>query len=139
MKQQITFLILLAFISANAFGKVVIRGKIQNYDGKSIVYYHPTIEGIYTPYWKEIKPTTAGVFIIEFENTGLGTTTVTYKSFHYRFIHEANSKIYFELDEQVTNTSKRVSGWKKYATWDSLKQIATIKISGDHADKSVLQ
>jgi len=134
VKRQITFLILLSMLSAHAFGKVVIRGKIRNYDGKSSVYYQPTIEGIYTPYWKEIKPTTTGVFFIEFENTGLGITTVSYKSIHYRFIHEGNSKIYFELDQQIINTSKRVSGWKKYATWDSLKQIATIKISGDHAE-----
>lgn len=84
MKRQLPFLILLSLLSVHAFGKVVIRGKIRNYDGKSIVYYHPTIEGIYTPYWKEITPTTTGVFIIEFENTGLGTTMVFYKSIHSR-------------------------------------------------------
>lgn len=133
MLRSILFLFIL-FLGFPSEGKVVIRGKIRNYDGKSIVYYHPTIEGIYTPYWKEIKPTTTGVFIIEFENTGLGTTTVSYKSIHYRFIHEVNSKIYFELDEQVLHMSKRIGGWKKYARWDSLKQIATIKISGDHAE-----
>lgn len=131
MKQQIAFFILLTIIAANAFGKVVIRGKIRNYDGKSIVYYHPTIEGIYTPYWKEIKPTTTGVFIIEFENTGLGTTTVGHKGILYRFLIDSDTKIYFEFDQRIIDYSQIKPGIDRFVFADSLKRAATIQISGD--------
>jgi thiol-disulfide isomerase/thioredoxin len=131
VKKQITLFILLAIMSANAFGKVVIRGKIRNYDGKSSVYYQPTIEGIYTPYWKEVKPTTTGVFIIEFENTGIGTTIVGYKGIRYRFLIETDTKIYFEFDQRVIDYSKIKPGIDRFVFADSLKRVATLQISGD--------
>lgn len=75
MRISITIFLIVSFVhSAN--GKVAIRGKILNYDGKSVVYYHPTIEGVFTPYWKEVKPSASGTFLIEFENKGIGTKVV---------------------------------------------------------------
>lgn len=128
-----TIIIILALLYCNTgWGTVTIRGKIIGYDGKSIVYYHPTIEGIYTPYWKEIKPFGSGTFKIEFENEGYGNTTISYKNLHYRFFHDGNSQIYFEVKEIQDGKKRRISGDKRFVIADSIKQVNTVKISGNY-------
>jgi hypothetical protein len=88
MKKITALFLLMACFSMVSYGngKVVIRGKIRNYDGKSLVYYHPTIEGIYTPYSNKVRPLPNGTFRIEFENKGLGNVKVNYKMKTLRFI-----------------------------------------------------
>jgi hypothetical protein len=116
----------------SGWGKVVIHGKIMGYDGKSIVYCHPTIEGVYTPYWKEIKPSSNGTFKVEFENQGYGNTTISYKNLRYRFFHDTHSEIHLEIKEIQSGKKRRISGDRIFTMTDSLKQANTIKISGDY-------
>ena len=125
------FLILL-LSGCSVVGQVVIRGKIIGYDGKSLVYYHPTIEGIYTPYWKEVKPTANGSFRIEYKNEGYGNARVAYKGTGYRFFHDSDSEIYLEMREQDRGKRKRVVGQKIFVYADSIKQAVTTKITGDY-------
>lgn len=132
MKKRTAFFLLLTCISMLSYGKVVIRGKIRNYDGKSLVYYHPTIEGIYTPYSNKIQPLPNGTFRIEFENVGLGNVKINYKMLLYRFFHDENSQVFFEFNDQGIDWPKRAIGNKLFTIADSLKQLVTIKISGDY-------
>src|SRR5690606_34770204 len=71
-------------------------------------------------------------FKIEFENEGYGNTTISYKNSHYRFFHDANSQIYFEVKEIQDGKKRRISGDKIFVLADSLKQVNTVKISGDY-------
>lgn len=41
MKVILPFLLLISLTSFTCSGKVIIRGKILDYDGKSLVYYNP--------------------------------------------------------------------------------------------------
>lgn len=109
----------------------MIRGKISGYDGRSLVYYHPTIEGIYTPYWKEIKPAPSGSFRITFRNEGYGNTRVSYKGAVYRFFHDSHSQIDFEMRDPGNGKRKRIAGKGFFEQSDSIKQAVTIKITGD--------
>jgi thiol-disulfide isomerase/thioredoxin len=133
-------LLLIAF-SSLAFGqkekkateKILVQGKIVGYDNESVVSYHVIKEGIFTPYWKEVKPSSNGTFKIEFENKGYGSIRVTYKNMTYRFFHDAKSKIYFEIKELPSTTKRRrVKGENIFTTSDSLKQTTLLKISGDY-------
>lgn len=129
------FFLLILFFYLPSEAKVAIRGKILQYDGKSRVYYRSTIEGIYTPYGNEIKPSSSGTFLIEFESEGIGNITLGYKSILYRFFHDVNSKINLEIDESKIVLPKRIQGvdvTDRYFIIDSVKQVATKLISGDH-------
>jgi thiol-disulfide isomerase/thioredoxin len=130
MKYVLTIFALSFIFSAEA--NVIIKGRILHYDGKTIIYYYPTIEGIHTPYWKEIKPDATGKFTIEFMNEGYGTTTLVYKGLLYRFFHDARSMIYFELDQRKIPETKRKRGRDYYLFADSLKQVVSAKITGDY-------
>jgi thiol-disulfide isomerase/thioredoxin len=114
--------------------QVVIRGKINGYDGESKVYYHPTLEGVFAPYWKELKPDGNGSFRIVFKNEGYGNTRVSYKGIVYRFFHDADSEIFFEIKElwKGRGTRRRVAGDKIFAYTDSIKQAITLKIGGEY-------
>ena len=118
----------------SGWSKVSIRGKILNYDGKSIVYYHPTIEGIYTPYWIEVTPSGNGTFRIEYENEGYGNVRISYKGIGYRFFHDSDSKIYFEIKEKPEGARKRIAGERIFVVSDSIKQLMTVKIIGDYEE-----
>lgn len=129
------FFLLILFFCFPGEAKVSIRGKILHYDGNSRVYYRSTIEGIYTPYGQEIKPSSSGSFLIEFESEGIGNITLGYKSILYRFFHDGNSKINLEIDESKIVLPKRIHGvdvTDRYFIIDSIKQVATKLISGDH-------
>lgn len=128
---RIIFFLLTLFFGLPSEGKVVIRGKIRNYDGKTAVYYHPTIEGIYTPYSIKVQPLPNGTFRIEFENLGLGNVKVNYKMLLYRFFHDENSQIYFEFNDQGIDWPTRVERNKLF-TADSLKKLVTINVGGDY-------
>lgn len=150
----IFFIIILFSLEGN--GQVLIEGKIHNYDGKSEVYYHPTLEGIYSPTTKTIQPNTRGEFKIKFKNEGYGTTQIGYKRIIYRFFHDGNSQISFEIDQGNIKNPKRVKSYKTlfdslkdqktvraYTTrlnierakrMDSIKQASTLIIRGDYED-----
>jgi thiol-disulfide isomerase/thioredoxin len=128
-----TLLLLMSLAACCAsFAKVIIRGKIHNYDGKSIVYYHPVVEGIYTPYGKEIQPAANGSFHIEFEAEGYGSARISYQQVVYRFFHDSNSQIYVEIREKEKKPRKRIPGERIFLKADSVKQATTIRISGDY-------
>lgn len=126
------FSILIILSQFTSFSQITIEGKIHNYDGKAIISYHPTIEGIYTPYWKEVKPKPDGSFTIKYVNEGYGTTNIFFNSLVYRFFHGSDSKIYFELDQDKIIKPKKIIN--RYFTNDSIKQKATLKIRGDHQE-----
>ena len=129
------FLILALLAFSPSFATVTIKGKILNYDGRSLVLYQPTVQGIFAPYVKEVKPDAAGEFVISFENPGLGTTVVAYKALVYRFLHDSDSKIYVEFDQSKLASYNPFNGPRLSDVaffFDSLKQVATTKISGSH-------
>jgi|GEM_PF-930101 len=132
MHVRITLLIFVLLYSITGWSKVIIRGKIIDYDGKSVVRYQPTIEGIFVPYAKEVKPSSNGTFKIEFENEGYGNTRMVYKYAHYRFFHDTNSQIYVEIKELPVRKGRSVRGNELYLVFDSLKQRMTVNISGDY-------
>lgn len=131
MSLRLCIILLLFCFHYTVSGKVIIRGKINNYDGKTLIYYHPTIEGIYAPYSNKVKPLPNGNFRIEFENIGLGNVKINYKMLLYRFFHDENSQIYFEFNDEGINRPKKLSN-DLFLTADSLKHLVTIKISGDY-------
>lgn len=131
MKFTACFFLLVLLSACTALSQVVIRGKIIGYDGRSLVYYHPTIEGIYTPYWKEIRPASNGSFRIEYKNEGYGNARVAYKGTAYRFFHDSHSQIYFEMRDRGNVKRKRIIGQSIFEESDSIKQTVTIKITGD--------
>lgn len=134
MKFGFLLLFVTLFTGSTAWGKVSIRGKILEYDGKSLVYYHPTIEGIFAPYGKQVKPAGNGTFRIEYENAGYGNIRISYKGVVYRFFHDSDSEIYFEIKEKEKRTRRRIPGEKIFFVSDSIKQAITVEISGDYQD-----
>jgi peroxiredoxin len=91
------------------------------------------MEGIFAPYYKELKPDASGMFVIKFENPGIGTILLSYKSFIYRLLYDSNSEIYIECDESKLAKynpfhKSRLADINYFS--DSLKQVGTVKISG---------
>lgn len=129
---RIAILTLASINYTTVCARVIIQGKIIGYDGKAVVYFRPTIEGIYTPYWKTIKPSGNGTFKIEFENEGYGNTTISYKNLRYRFFHDSNSQIRFEFKEVQDGKKKRATGNNALLLADSIKQLSTVLIAGDN-------
>ncbi len=133
---KIKILITLLFTGYVGLGNVVIKGKIHNYDGKSIVGYYTTLEGIVTTYWEEVQPYPNGTFRIEFENKGYGTVNIFFKRMSYRFFCNEKSKIFLEIDQDKIHFPDRYSGHSgdgtdRFYLLDSIKQQATISITGD--------
>lgn len=119
-------------ITGSATAKVVITGKILHYDGTTVVYYHPTIEGIHTAYWLEVKPSTSGSFRIEFENAGLGTTVIGFQSHVYRFLHDENSKITIVIDQSRMHKKHKTPHRELH--YDSSRREALISLTGSYQD-----
>lgn len=131
MKHILTFV--LVFFYFCGYSQVVVKGKIHNYDGKSIIYYNPTIEGIHTPYWFEIIPSPGGKFKIQYKNEGYGTLDMSFAHLSYRFFHDENSEIYVEIDQSNINIPKNCPTGD-VVTYDSIRQVATQEISGDYEE-----
>ncbi len=134
MKYKILFVLL--FTSIISLGKVVIKGKIHNYDEKSIVGYYTTLEGIVTTFWEEVQPYPNGTFKIEFENKGYGTVIVFFNRMSYRFFCYEKSKIFLEIDQDKVHFPNSYGGHSgdgtdRFYLLDSIKQQATISITGD--------
>ncbi|HMP99432.1 MAG TPA: hypothetical protein PKC24_06590 [Cyclobacteriaceae bacterium] len=127
-------LVLIVLSTALAEAKVVIRGKILNYDGKSTVSYRPTIDGVNAMYWIDVKPAPNGTFRVEYDCEGYGITRISFRSMTYRFFHDSNAKIYFEIDQSKINQHKH-QGWEKYYyLLDSIKQGSIVSIDGDYKE-----
>lgn len=123
-----SILSILLLISASfSYAQVVIKGKIHNYDGESVISYYPTLDGIYSPRFLTVKPKPNGSFKIKFENEGFGTMDFSYKRLIYRFFYDSDSKIYLEIDQNKINFNRRPS----YPDRDSVKQVATISLRGN--------
>jgi len=126
--KYLLLIFLTIWVQLAAFSQITIKGKILNYSGDDKVYCHTTQENIYTPYWEEFYPKTNGAFTIKFENQGFGTTTVSFQGKNYRFFHDADSEIYFEIDQdKIPNNKRRLAYWN-----DSIKQVATKQIAGKY-------
>jgi thiol-disulfide isomerase/thioredoxin len=127
------FLFVIAAWCTNTYAQISVQGKIADYDGKSVVAYHEVIEGIFTPYWKNIKPSKSGVFTITFENEGYGSMRILYKGMTFRFFHDANAQIKFEIQEVAAiNTKRVIPSEELFSRPDAIKQASLLKISGDY-------
>ena len=145
-------LILLFFLSFLIFridgnGQIIIEGKIHNYDGESKVIYVPTLEGIHSSsLWETVQPNSKGEFKIKYKNNGYGTTRVGFKRLYYRFFHDDNTRIYFEIDQNKINIPQHIKGMSaikdsiketsaiRERVMDSIKYESTISINGDFQD-----
>ncbi|UZR98443.1 TlpA family protein disulfide reductase [Chondrinema litorale] len=138
MKQFIFILICLCFFTFVSFAQVVINGKIKNYDGDSKIHYQATQEGILSPVLKSkvVKPNKDGRFKIEYINKGVGTTRIHFKHLIFHFIHDENSQLNFEIDQnkikfpEAENRSRESIDFVR----DSIKQLALEVIEGDFAE-----
>ncbi|MGK7390045.1 MAG: TlpA family protein disulfide reductase [Candidatus Cyclobacteriaceae bacterium M2_1C_046] len=113
--------------------QVVIKGKIHNYDGETLIWYTPTLDGIYGPVGRTIKPNSNGRFKISFENEGYGTARISIKGISYRFFIDEDTKISIEIDQSKINFPSSFRNFKKYYIYDSIKQLATVSIEGDYS------
>jgi len=94
---QLFLFFVFAAIPFCGFSQVTIEGTIRNYDGKSLVYYTHTWDGIHTMNQKSLKPKNNGKFKIEFNNDGFGNIKIGYQR-KYRLFFDKKSKIYIEID-----------------------------------------
>ena len=137
MKYILTLAIL--FMYSVAYNQIVIQGQIKNYDGRSKVYYSPTVDGILAAFdnvSNEIQPNASGRFKITYENKGLSSTRIGFSGLTYSFVHDQNSKISFAIDQARINIPKNRKSEKLTGDnlRDSVKQAATISIEGDFAE-----
>ena len=85
-------------IILTGYTQIVINGQIRNYDGKTKVYYTPTLEGVlFTSY--EITPSPSGKFRIKYNNEGIGTCRVSFNRIPFSFIHTSKAEISFSIDQ----------------------------------------
>lgn len=136
MKYTLTLAIL--FVYSVAYNQIVIQGQIKNYDGKSKVYYSPTVDGILAAFdnvSNKIQPNASGRFKITYENKGLSSTRIGFSGLTYSFVHDQDSKISFTIDQARINIPKRRKSGRLTGDnlRDSVKQAATISIEGDFA------
>ncbi len=123
-------LAVMSFISSR--GEVVITGKILNYDKKTIISYHPTIEGIFAPYWINVHPKPNGTFLIKFESDGIGVTTLSFQTVLCRLFHDQNSRVFIEIDQsRIIETKDDYK--KRYFVRDSIRRLALKSIGGDYS------
>lgn len=129
MRIILTLVLIHYFTISNA--QIIIKGKILNYDGKTTVYYTPTIGGISPALAgsKQMTPYPNGSFKIKYENKGYGTVKLSFKGLSYSFFHTDNTEINLVIDQSKIQIPK----FREHVV-DSVKQIATISISGDFAE-----
>lgn len=127
--------LLLVVICSAASAQIVITGQINHYDGKSIVHYSETTDGILPAYdnvSKEVQPDARGGFRIIYQNKGLGNTRIGFAGLTYTFIHYGDAKIRFIIDQAKIQFPKvkRPGSLQGDLARDSVKQAATISIDG---------
>lgn len=127
------FIFILSFLTTFSYGQVVIKGKIQNYDGESTIAFYPTLDGIFAPIWRTIKPKSNGTFEIRYSNGGFGTTALYFKKLGFRFFHKSDSKIYIEIDQEKIDQIEKLN-WETEYYLDRVKQKALISIDGDYSE-----
>ena len=113
-------------IGVPGHAQVTIEGKIQQYDGQSPVYVRKTLHGV-GHVLKKVRPKANGSFQVRYECPGIGTTQISFQRLTYRFIHKQQGTITLELDQSKIKKPHVLSKNKADHTFDSLKQVATIK------------
>src|SRR5258706_1280935 len=136
MKLSITVILIQFFLSGHT--QIIINGKIRNYDGKSKVYYNPTLDGIMPAYVypTEIIPNPNGTFKIKYDNKGYGTVLVGFGGLSFTFFHSDKTEINFSLDQARIRFPKRKPEDHSRHDYilDSVKQAATVSIKGDFVE-----
>lgn len=129
-------ILLIACLSTNSFGQTILQGEILNYDGKALVGYYPTTEGVHATYWKTIKPDAKGRFKIKLENENLATVRVYFQHTMYRFLHGNDSKLFLSIDQSKLNrpAHKYSYGKKEQFVRDSVRKAGIVEISGDYKE-----
>jgi hypothetical protein len=125
----------LLFPCLTSYSQIVIDGQINNYDGKSKVYYSPTVDGILTAFdnvSNEVQPGANGRLRIKYDNMGLGSARMGFSGLTFSFVHDGNSKIKLTIDQARIQFPKNRK--KSDILRDSVKRAATIAIEGDFAD-----
>ena len=131
--RYLAILILLQIVVISGHAQIVIDGQIKNYDGKTKVYYTPTIEGIlFTSH--EITPGPKGTFRIQYNSDGIGTCRVSFKRISFSFVHGSKAKISFGVDQAKIKFPQKIDERRGNHVHDSVKQAATNFIAGDLAD-----
>lgn len=131
--RYVGFVLAFLMISTCVYSKVVIRGKIIGYDGQGFIAHNSTMDGVYAPYSRKIKPAANGIFEIAFRSDGFGVTRLVYKGMTYRFFHDRDSEIYLEFRELRKEQNKRlIPGSHIFEFYDSIKQVNTLRITGDY-------
>jgi thiol-disulfide isomerase/thioredoxin len=131
MRCFITLLLLLVTLTGHT--QIVIDGQIKNYDGKTKVYYVPTIEGISSTSF-ETTPSQNGNFRIRYKNEGYGTCRINFSGISFSFIHTSKAEIRFSIDQSKIKFPKKGNRSRFDHIHDSVKQIATDFIDGDLAE-----
>ncbi|NNF22402.1 MAG: hypothetical protein HKN67_10695, partial [Saprospiraceae bacterium] len=132
-----SILLALLFISIPGIcnSSVIIKGKIQNYDGASKIYYYRTLQGIMTSYWEEALPNSNGSFTIKFENEGLGTCVLSFKKISFRLLFDKDSEIFLELDQNNMNLTHELERKRnQFHIRDSIRNESLLKIDGDYSE-----
>ncbi len=132
---------LLTVATAVSHGQVKLIGKIDHYDGTSVVSYNSTIDSINTAYLyaQEVMPNRNGEFEIAFICAGIGTLRLSYEGLTYSFVHESSSSLYLRIDQKKIAFPKLSNFDRPRADHirDSIKQAATVLIGGDLATLNV--
>lgn len=122
-------------IISTACSQIVIHGQIKNYDGKTKVYYTPTLEGISAiSNSLELTPNSNGTFTIKYNNEGYGTCRLAFKQITFSFIHSSKADIRFSIDQVKINFPQAINRERRDHVYDSVKQVATNFIEGDLAE-----
>ncbi|MEM1406103.1 MAG: redoxin family protein [Bacteroidota bacterium] len=131
----IQFLLITCF-ALDGYGQTVLKGEILNYDGKSLVGYYPTTEGVHPTYWKTVKPNEKGRFKIKLENENLATARVYFHHTMYRFLYGNDNELVLRIDQNKLKrpTYKYDYGKKEQFIRDSLRRAGLVEIGGDYKE-----
>ena len=128
---RLLLLSLLVLLPILCIGKVVIRGKIHNYDGKTRIGYYRTLQGVMTAFWEEHQPNPNGTSTIKFENEGLGTTVIVFQKIRFRLLHDEDSEIFLEIDQESLNLPPELEKNRDpFYLPDSIRQNGILAIKG---------
>ncbi len=127
--RKIIYLLIVAWITSDmAEGQVVLHGRIHDYDGESVVYYRPVLDGISAPYSIEVHPTFGGRFKVQYNSSGLGSMTLSYKGVVFRLLHDDNAEIFLEIKDPARMEETRVKD--RFLHNHDIKQKILISLKG---------